>query len=234
MSGIYPKKKVRQAFSGMNTEQIEGVDNAIISGAGSIPVYGQAISAGLSIGKNLGTAIEGSGTNGAKNALADIVNPLSAVNAIMSGKPLESIPIVGGLLRAKRNSKEQERMERLKEAKDTQEASLKSNQKFTKLTYAEGGTIPGQTDYAKGEAVVLGGKTHEEGGNALIDEETGEKVAETEREELLFSADQTQKIENHISMYDKTSDQKYLIELGRCVQKIILTDTVDHSKQFSK
>lgn len=231
---IYPKrKKVIQAASGLDAAQIESVDNAIMQGANAIPVYGQAISAGLSIGKTLGAGIEGNGQNGVKNAVADIVNPLSSVNALMSGKPLEAIPLVGGFVRAKRMSKEAERLDRMQQNKDTALAAQQSNAKFSTLTYGEGGSIPGDDSSSKSEAVVLGGKTHEDGGNALVDKESGEKVAETEREELLFSADQTKKIETYISLYDKSNDESHLIDLGKCIQKIVMTEMVDQSKKFS-
>lgn len=116
---------------------------------------------------------------------------------------------------------------------------LKGKQEYfkkrgAKATYFEDGGIllDGEPSLDDDQAVILDGKSHEDGGNDVVDSSSGEKVAETEREELIFSASQTNKIEKHIAAYEQSKDKADLIYLGECVADIINNKTVDHSKKI--
>jgi hypothetical protein len=226
---IYPKRKrVIKAGSGLNTEQIQSVNNQVVEGTKSIPVVGQAISAGLSIGSTIGEGIAGDGSNTGRQVLGDLLNPFSSVNSLMSGRFKEAIPIVGSVFAAQRKQKEMARQKKKELDAQNQKLSEESNKAFSTLTFKKGGSLPKVSD----KAVLLGGKTHRDGGNAVLDAKTGEKVAETEREELLFTKKQTESIEFHIKEYEKTSDISHLLELGKFIQEIVMKDMVDYSKQY--
>ena len=102
------------------------------------------------------------------------------------------------------------------------------------LTFSQGGDLPeGAPDVSiDGNAVVLGGEHHKDGGNSVIDAESGEKIAETEREELLLTKQQTQGLESHIAMYDKTNDVSHLLEIGKSMKQIVDKQMVDNSGKY--
>lgn len=232
---IYPKrKKVLKAASGLNTDTIEQVEQAIVSGAKIIPGVGEAVSAGLQIGKSIGEAVSGNGTSGVRNAIANELNPLSKVNSILSGRVAEAIPIVGGFIKAKRMQKEQRKAALQGQARDIKSMNQASNEMFSRLTLEDGGMLPPGEESpnpAQERAVILGGKTHEKGGNDIIDLETGEKVAETEAGELLFTRDQTKQIESLIAAYDQTRDAERLLDLGAMIKEIVDRKMDDFSKR---
>jgi hypothetical protein len=96
----------------------------------------------------------------------------------------------------------------------------------------------GVIQYAEGGAVILGGQRHGEGqgelgeGNPVVDEQ-GEKVAETEREELLLTIAQTEQVEALVGQYDKSKDPALLSQLGALVRGIIVNDTEDKSGSYN-
>jgi hypothetical protein len=230
---IYPKqKKILKAASGMDAEKIQAVNNAITTGVSFIPGVGTAVSAGLKVGSALGDAISGDGTNALKNIIGDQLNPLSSLNSIMSGNFKEAIPVFGSIMKAKRLQKEKETLESINLAKESAEAQKRSNSMFSKLTFEDGGSIPGNGTGSQDKAVILSGKTHDDGGNPIVDAETGDVVAETEREELLLTKAQTEMIENHITLYNKTGDKEHFIHLGKIVAGIIRNETIDHTKKM--
>lgn len=232
---IYPKrKKVLKAASGLNTDTIEQVDQSIISAAKIIPGVGEAVSAGLQIGKSIGEAVSGNGTSGVRNAIGNVINPLSKINSILSGRPAEAIPIWGGFIKAKRMQKEQRKAALQGQARDIKSMNQASNEMFSRLTLEDGGMLPPGEESpnpAQERAVILGGKTHEKGGNDIIDLETGEKVAETEAGELLFTRDQTKQIESLIAAYDQTRDAERLLDLGAMIKEIVDRKMDDFSKR---
>jgi hypothetical protein len=82
-----------------------------------------------------------------------------------------------------------------------------------------------------GGAVILGGLSHEQEGrlgkgNPIV--HNGEKVAETESEELLLSKVQTDRILKQVKAATGKGRDKALVKLGKEMQKILLTETVDN------
>ncbi len=114
--------------------------------------------------------------------------------------------------------------------------------KYSNIRYARnGGTIyPFKrsvvASYKFGGAVVLGGQLHEAGskehgkGNPIY--QNGQKVAETEREELLLNKAQTGALEHHIGLFDNTGDSKHLDQLGKIITHIVRNETIDFSGKF--
>lgn len=97
--------------------------------------------------------------------------------------------------------------------------------------YQRGGVIT----YRKGGAVILGGQLHkEEGmlgkGNPIF--HNNQKIAETEREELLLNKEQTTKIESYAKQYEETGDKECLLKLGSAIQHIINFQTEDASGKY--
>jgi hypothetical protein len=228
---IYPRrKKVIKAFSGLDSEQIDQVDNALVEGTKAIPVFGQAVSAAVGIGSSLGKAIAGDGTDTTRNIIGDMVNPLSSVDALMRGKPLEAIPIVGGIMRGRAARAAKEKLEKEEAEREMVENRKKSNAMFSKLTYEDGGELPDTGNTSSDESVILSGKSHEEGGNPILDDD-GNMVAETEKEELIVSLNDTKDIEYLIENYKSIGDDKYLIAIGKKMKSVI-SKTKDFSKKI--
>ena len=95
--------------------------------------------------------------------------------------------------------------------------------------------------YKSGGAIILGGQRHAEGGslgkgNPVVGP-GNEKVAETEREELLLNDSQTQKIEAMVQQIQAESNpdtkKNLLRDLGRMMQIIVLEETEDKSGKFT-
>lgn len=82
------------------------------------------------------------------------------------------------------------------------------------------------------KATILDGKTHEEGGNAIVDGQTGEKVAETEREELLLNAEQTKVLEQLSSRIKPDAGPESFLSLGKYIQQILMNTTEDLSGKY--
>lgn len=109
--------------------------------------------------------------------------------------------------------------------------------KMSKATYqySKGG-IYRKLKYKKG-AVILGGYRHHEKnelgdkGNPIVNNK-GEKVAETEREELLMSKEQTNRIESLHLLCKLNPNENNYFKLGEEVRKIILNETIDNSGKF--
>lgn len=237
---IYPKKrKIRKASSGINTDQLptstSGSDQKIDDGlkaAESIPVIG----AFGKLGNSLSASINGEGTSGGKNAVGDMLGGGHTIKAVMSGRFKEAIPIYGSFAKAKRRKEEVATEKRNAMNRRISDMNAQSNSMFGKLTYEDGGKLNdtgANGEAVQGKAVVLDGKLHKDGGNDVVDTSTGEKVAETEREELLFTRAQTESIEQHIAKYNKTQDEYCLKELGALVKKIVESEMIDYSGKFS-
>ena len=219
-----------QAANGMSVEQVDQFNQSIAAGANAIPVAGQAISAGLSITSMASKAVIGDGSNEKNNAIGNMLNPLHSVNALMTGRAKEAIPIYGQLKAAQRMKREYEEKYKKAEEEKTALAREDSARQYNGMApkfslYRKGGSLK--------QAVILGGNTHEQGGNAILDAKTGEKVAETEVAELLFTHDQTKRIESLVASYDADANQNHLYELGKLVQETILFNTKDNSGKFN-
>lgn len=231
MFSIFKKRKpIVKAANGLNTEQVDQFNKAVAQGANAIPVYGQAISAGLSITDMASKAVIGDGSDVKKNAVGNMMNPLHTVNSLMKGNVKEAIPVYGQIKAAQRMKREFDEKQRkqqnemiAKSRQDSAGAYASFKPRFS--LYRKGGSLK--------KAVILGGNTHDQGGNAVIDAKSGDKVAETEVAELLFTDDQTKRIESHISMYDKDQSESHLFQLGKLIQETILFNTKDNSGKYN-
>jgi hypothetical protein len=242
---IYPgKKKVVKARSGMNFEQVDknaqtksGVQNALSMGANlAVPGLGTAIDAASGIGN----AIAGDGTKAGLQVAGDIVNPMSSINSLIDGNFAEAVPVVGSFMKSQRLKKEQQEAKAMENRVKSREMNISSAQMYEGLgkknqLYHKGGLFPGATNSPEkngGKSVVLGGNDHEEGGNPVVDANSGKKVAETEKEELLMSQDHTESIEKQVASFDKSKEESDLIDLGRMVQSIVSKGMIDNSGKY--
>jgi hypothetical protein len=234
---IYPgkRKKIIKAASGLNTEQIdpnaEKNDKVDQMGTGIVskinPLWGALAQVGITGSKKL----RGDGSTDKKNISAQFADPFNQFkNNRNAGDWIKSfaLPGLSAVQKGKRQTKEFEKEKRRQENLATNSLNAQSNSAFGTLTFEKGGSIPGVQD----QAVVLGGEMHEDGGNAVLDARTGEKVAETEREELLFTKAQTESIEKHIAAFEKTSDVSHLLALGKMIQDIVNNNMIDYSGKY--
>ncbi|UJP63996.1 hypothetical protein [Mongoliitalea daihaiensis] len=147
--------------------------------------------------------------------------------------------LVGGVmgLIGSRNSKRKAYAERdSRELQAIEAGNADSRSVYNQLEanmMEDGGQLPPSEDeQGEEQAVILGGKRHSEGGNDVIDE-SGEKVAETEREEIIFTKEQTELIETlcgEIKQGDETAYER----LGSYIKDIILNRTKDNSGKFNE
>jgi hypothetical protein len=237
---IYPKrKKPIKAASGINTDQIDPseernnkIDQAGVGIASAFgPWWGALAQAGVQTSKS----IQGDGSSRTKNTTARFADPFHQFKALGEGRALEAVPLVGEIAYGKRIKKESIQKQRLKQSLNISDGIAQSNLQFGQLTFNRGGEIPDLNLHdtsTEEHAIVLGGNTHEQGGNSILDSTTGEKVAETEIEELLFTRNQTEEIEKHIRLYDSSKDQEHLLVLGSFVRDIILNQMKDYSGKY--
>jgi hypothetical protein len=113
------------------------------------------------------------------------------------------------------------------------------NAKFSRNTYGAISSFKssmfakhGARLYKKGGAVILGGRSHDDGGNSIIHGSTGKKIGESESEELLLNSYQTERLESLIADYKKSKNEDTLEDLGRWMTNIIQNETVDNSGKF--
>jgi hypothetical protein len=95
--------------------------------------------------------------------------------------------------------------------------------RYTDGMYAKGGEAPATTD--QGGAVILGGKSHYEGGNDIVDLKSGEKIAETESRELVLDVDQTNLVEAAVTKKDA-------LKAGNIMKTIVQKQTTDRSGAY--
>lgn len=67
----------------------------------------------------------------------------------------------------------------------------------------------------------------------MVDNDSS-KIFEVEREELILRLEVTEAVENLVKEYDKTSDEKCLIDLGKLVTDEILNNTKDFTGKYVK
>jgi hypothetical protein len=87
--------------------------------------------------------------------------------------------------------------------------------------------------------VIPAGTLHKENNNLgqkdkgipIIDE-TGKKVFEVEREELILRLKTTKAVEDMVSKYKKSNNSQHLVALGKLLSKEIMTNTHDLSGKF--
>lgn len=106
--------------------------------------------------------------------------------------------------------------------------------------YYNGGVLKHKTSIYRSGAVILGGYRHHQKnklgdkGNPILNHK-GEKIAETEREELLLNKDQTNRIETlHAKIKENPQDDMAYFDLGSEVRNIILNETKDNSGKFKE
>lgn len=116
-----------------------------------------------------------------------------------------------------------------------QSASLYGGiKKMGNSLYEEGGKLEeeGPEQGPKDErATILNGKTHALGGNAVTDE-AGEKIAETETEELLLNAEQTKIIEQLTSRIGNAPKPEDFLSLGKYIKQVLTVETQDLSGKY--
>lgn len=68
--------------------------------------------------------------------------------------------------------------------------------------------------FARGGSILLGGKSHARGGNPIVDTQTGQVVAETEKGELLYDSKASKSIEQGVQFIQQHGKQKTPVEGG--------------------
>ena len=237
--GVYPKKKVMSGRFGFNTEKIqEGIESGGLDAVAGITT---AVGAGISnIGKKdlgygvshqgvgaatYGTGLQMAGTLGA--AGAKFGGPMGALIGAGVGMAAGTIT---GFVKAKSEKKNAESLftQNLSGAVNTSAKESKTKYaglgRFKARSYESGGKID-----PNGKAVIMGGKLHKDGGNDIILADSREKIAETEREELLLTFEQTNDIESLIEQFDSKKNDALLVKLGKRFQEILMNETIDNS-----
>lgn len=236
----YPSKrhKVLSGRFGFDMEKIEaGMENGKLDTASALATgAGAAITA---LGKkDLGYGVSYTGTGAAtaggalKGAgtgyqIGKILGPKGAVAGAAIGTVVGGVSSLAKAGQMKKDAQSAFTLN-LSEAINTQ--SKKSRRDYAGLggfkaqSYEKGGKIN-----TSGKAVIMGGKLHKDGGNPIVKAETGEKIAETEREELLLTSEQTESLESLIKAYDSKKLETQLVKLGKRIQEILLNETIDNS-----
>lgn len=243
--GLYPNKKQGTGF-GFDTQKLKDLDG---TGAGAA---GLALGEGISnIGKkNIGYGVShkgvGASTAGSAIKTAGIGMEIGSKfggfgGVIGAGAGLVAGTAIG-LINAKKDKIEAYGEFRQRQGEAITDASRTSKKKYGTLQgytgtalYKRGGKVDGaETLGSKGNlSVILGGKLHKDGGNDIVKASNKEKIAETEREELLLSFEHTKRIEKIIEKFDKNNLEANMIELGREIKKILLNETIDNSGLYS-
>lgn len=243
---IYPQKGVRKGKFGFNLGKLDqagkaqGTFDGLSGGVGG----GIASTAGnlvSNIGKKkLGYGIEHQGVGasaagvglkgaGAGYEIGKNFGPMGA--AIGAGAGLIGGATVGLIKGNKLKEEAEDKFTQLQGNAIT-DVSRQSRKKYGTLqrykgrVYEEGGRIPSMS-------VILGGKLHKDGGNAIVFKKDNKKVAETEMEELLLSHAHTKEIDGLIGKYDKTNLNISLEKLGKSIQRILLNETKDNSGRYT-
>ncbi len=253
---IYPKRKKPKAASGMDMASVEAVnanytksqekDNKIAAGltgaVSAVPGYGAAYGALAGIGTQTSNSLRGSETDTDKDNIhaSQITDPwFQFKDNKTTGDWASSFLLtpVSGFVKADRKQKQARKLNNDRQAAEASDLQKQSNFAYGQLSYANGGSLQDdqhESEAVQNNAVILGGEDHRNGGNSVIDAKTGEKVAETEKNEILFTKNQTETIENFISKYEITKNQEELIWLGEFVKNIIDNHTIDYSGKYAK
>lgn len=225
---------------GFDLSKIENVDMntagaaAVMAGTAVKEIGKKDLGYGVShkgVGANTaGTALQGAGT-GAK--IGSMLGPKGAV--IGAGLGLTA-GAVGGLITGKKDKLEAENEFRQRQGEAIGDVSRRSRKKYGTLQgyqgsqyFKSGGKLLQGKEGDGSKSVILGGKLHKDGGNDIVKADTKEKIAETEREELLLSFGHTQEVEKLMAKYDETKLDTVLEKLGKTVQRILLNETTDNS-----
>lgn len=253
---IYPKRKKLKAASGMDMSSVESVnaaynanqekDNKISAGltgaVSQVPGYGALYGTLAGIGTQTSKTLRGDKLNSDQDSIhaSQITDPwFQFKDNKNAGDWISSFLFTpaAGIVKGKRKADEAQKLNQQLQIAEGNQVQKESNETYGQLSYKDGGELldrePDRDD-VQDQAVVLGGESHANGGNAVVDADTGEKVAETEKEELLFTKEQTESIEKQIALYVQTKDQTYLVKLGEIVQDIVRNQMKDYSGKYSK
>lgn len=231
---IYPKKKT----FGFDTEKLENMNTSGISGVGM--AVGEAVS---NIGKKdlgYGVSHKGVGANAVGTGIkglgvgVEIGSKFGPMGTIIGAGIGWQAGIIGGALNGKELKQKaldeftQKQGDAIGQVQRQSKKKYGTLQGFQGKTYAKGGKIK------ENESVILGGKLHKDGGNPIVKIDTKEKIAETEREELLLSYEHTVEIEDLIKKYDGEKSDLTLEKLGKAIKRILLKETKDNSGTYVK
>lgn len=247
---IYPKKKPKAGF-GLDLGQLklkEGLSTAapaigsLGTLAGGLIKKAGTRDLGYGVKDTSGVAsVLGSSVSGAARG-AELGGSFGPAGLLIGGLAGAAVGGLTGAFDALKNDRES--AFRKRDALEMQAVTDRNNEGVSfynsleeKQLMQQGGELPAKggekkAPEAREEAVVLGGKFHREGGNDILDS-SGAKVAETEREELLFTGEQTEQIERSIAIIDAGNGQEYL-HLGSYVRELILNRTRDESGKFNR
>lgn len=235
---IYPGKKIPVAKIGFNfdklSESVKDADFGLGSSIGNAGSMFASMIKDKTIGE--GVSVRTGGEAALSEGLAyagtgfDIGNKIvPGVGGVVGG----AVGLVGGAVKGILGNKKEKRdalrefSKRLKGRSNDQADESRMYyggiDLFADGLYEEGGKAPASN--VTGGAIVLGGKGHNEGGNEIVDAETGRKVAETESGELLLDIDQTNKIESVALKGDSEA-------MGKLMRQIIAKETTDRTGAY--
>jgi len=87
--------------------------------------------------------------------------------------------------------------------------------------------------------VIPKGKLHKENNNLgekdkgiPVVDDSGQKVFELEKEELIINLETTQELEGYVAKYNETKDDAVLVQIGKRLAEEIATNTEDKSEKF--
>ena len=236
----YPQKrhKVLSGRFGFDMEKVEaGMSNGKLDAASALATgAGELVS---NIGKKdlgYGVSYQGVGAATAGGALkgagtgyqfGKMLGPQGAVAGAAIGA---AVGATSSFINAK-----DEKKKALSQFKINLSDAINTEAKKSRADYAGIGSYKAQS-YEKGgkidptgKAVIMGGKLHKDGGNPIVRIDTGQKIAETEREELLLTSAQTEELEVLMKAYESKKLETQLVNLGKRIQEIIMNETIDNS-----
>lgn len=184
-------------------------------------------------GPNVGRAtLKAAGSGAAAGAAIGSIIP--GVGTVIGGAAGAVVGGAIGFFGGKSQQRKYRSAMRDRQKELTRVRNEESGAAYLTQTFATGGAIAAPESKSGEKAVVLGGNLHEDGGNPIIDAKTGEKIVETEREELLFTSEQSQQIETAIAAFDKSGDELELIKLGNLIKSIVDTQMIDNSGVYEQ
>lgn len=238
---IYPKKKIRMVEGGLKFDLSKlgnengGLDSTVAGALamGSNALFGQQVQTdnrGFQRTRSLGNF---AGRNAAQFAAAGSqFGPVGA--GIGAG-----IGAITGLIQGKKMQNQVNRQNSMLRESNQRNLRKQGNATFqnnlssvSNSLYRNGGNIyPAGRRMFNDGGVILGGKSHEEMGNLIVDEQ-GNPVAETESEELVLSYEQTEAINKMIEMVEQNPNDLRFAELGKFFANNILPSIQDNSGKF--
>lgn len=240
--GVYPKRRVVKAEYGLkfnlsNLTNGNGGLNSSLSGlavAGSDALFGQTMKTderGFQSARSTGNYM---GRNAVKGAA------MGAQYGVLGAAVGAGLGAIGGLFQSNKLKKQAENQNRV--LTESNERNLRNQgnaifhnnlSRMSNSLYKKGGCIyPGKkTRMFSAGGIILGGNSHKDMGNLIVDE-NDQPVAETESEELLLSQEQTEALNRMIELVEQQPDDLRFAELGKYFAEKILPDVTDNSGKF--